>query len=73
MSEPHMKRVRIGADERYSEYYIVDEDQKFVGCTECPECGYTVRTTQKWLDVGAPFCPTDNIPLEAEKKEIDED
>lgn len=25
---------------------------------ECPECGYTVRVTQKWLDVGAPLCPT---------------
>lgn len=23
----------------------------------CPECGYTVRTTQKWLDVGPPLCP----------------
>ena len=24
---------------------------------ECPECGYVVRTTQKWLDVGLPTCP----------------
>jgi len=25
---------------------------------ECGECGYTVRTTKKWLeDVGAPHCP----------------
>lgn len=24
---------------------------------ECPDCGYTVRTTQKWLDVGTPTCP----------------
>lgn len=23
----------------------------------CPECGYTVRTTQKWLAMGAPICP----------------
>lgn len=23
----------------------------------CGGCGYTVRTTQKWLDVGAPHCP----------------
>ena len=22
----------------------------------CPDCGYTVRTTQKWLDVGLPTC-----------------
>jgi hypothetical protein len=24
---------------------------------ECPACGYTVRLTQKWLDVGLPTCP----------------
>ena len=24
---------------------------------ECGECGYTVRTTQKWIDVGLPTCP----------------
>ena len=24
----------------------------------CPQCGYTVRVTQKWLvDVGPPLCP----------------
>ncbi len=28
----------------------------------CPSCGYTVRTTRKWLDVGQPFCP-DGDPL----------
>jgi hypothetical protein len=25
---------------------------------ECEGCGYTVRTTQKWLDVAVPGCPT---------------
>jgi len=24
---------------------------------ECPECGYVVRVTQKWIDVGLPTCP----------------
>lgn len=24
---------------------------------ECPSCGYTVRTTSKWLDIGYPTCP----------------
>lgn len=24
---------------------------------ECPQCGYTVRTTRQWLDLGAPMCP----------------
>lgn len=23
----------------------------------CPEDGYTIRTTKKWLEVGLPFCP----------------
>lgn len=23
----------------------------------CPECGYTLRTTRQWLDVGVPTCP----------------
>lgn len=22
----------------------------------CPDCGYTVRTTQKWIDKGLPYC-----------------
>ena len=22
-----------------------------------PDCGYTVRTTRKWIDQGAPMCP----------------
>ena len=29
----------------------------------CPECGYTVRTTQKWIDIGLPSCPVDESPL----------
>ncbi len=24
---------------------------------ECPECGYTVRTTAKWIEAGLPTCP----------------
>jgi len=23
----------------------------------CPDCEYTVRTTQKWIDIGLPVCP----------------
>ena len=23
----------------------------------CPGCGYTVRATRKWLDIGVPACP----------------
>lgn len=28
---------------------------------ECPGCGYVVRVTQKWLDVGLPSCPCGNV------------
>jgi hypothetical protein len=31
---------------------------------ECDECGYAVRLTRKWLDVGAPICPVDNVPMQ---------
>jgi len=24
---------------------------------KCPDCGYQVRTTKKWLEVGVPTCP----------------
>ncbi|MDQ6920240.1 MAG: hypothetical protein M3256_12390 [Actinomycetota bacterium] len=30
---------------------------------ECPECGYTIRLTKKWADVGLPSCPTDGGAL----------
>ena len=27
----------------------------------CPNCGYLVRVTRKWLDVGLPTCPCGNV------------
>ena len=35
----------------------------------CPECGYTVRITRKWLEQGAPLCPTHMLPLAEEGQE----
>lgn len=32
----------------------------------CGKCGYIVRTTQTWIDVGLPICPTCDIPFEVE-------
>jgi hypothetical protein len=29
----------------------------------CPSCGYTVRLTQKWADLGLPSCPVDHDTL----------
>jgi hypothetical protein len=30
---------------------------------ECPECGYTIRLTRRWADMGLPSCPTDSAAL----------
>jgi len=39
---------------------------RMVKC-ECGVCGYTVRTTRKWLDeVGAPLCPCNHQPMKFE-------
>lgn len=29
----------------------------------CPHCGYTIRLTKKWADMGLPECPVDQTPL----------
>ncbi len=29
----------------------------------CPECGYIVRVSKKWLDAGFPICPTDHSEM----------
>lgn len=29
---------------------------RLVKC-HCPDCGYTIRTTAKWIDIGLPICP----------------
>lgn len=35
----------------------------------CPTCGYTCRTTKKWLDAaGPPLCPTHTSPMVLEEK-----
>lgn len=38
---------------------------------ECPRCGYTVRTSRKWLlQAGAPVCPVDQLPMVPEAGSI---
>jgi len=32
------------------------QSTRLVKC-KCPSCGYTVRVTRKWLEVGNPLCP----------------
>lgn len=31
---------------------------------QCTSCGYVARVTNKWLEVGTPICPADEIPME---------
>lgn len=64
-------RLKIGVDESGSDDDDGETEVSPIGGTstakpkqstrlkkcECGECGYTVRVTQKWLDVGAPHCP----------------
>jgi hypothetical protein len=38
----------------------------------CSECGYTVRTTAKWLAIGAPICPTDEVAMTADTDESED-
>ena len=30
---------------------------------ECPKCGYTIRLTKKWADLGLPSCPIEDATL----------
>jgi hypothetical protein len=30
---------------------------------ECPKCGYTIRLTKKWADLGLPSCPIEGAAL----------
>jgi hypothetical protein len=31
--------------------------KKWMWKCECTQCGYLVRTTARWLEVGPPICP----------------
>ena len=37
----------------------------------CPSCGYTLRTTARWLAVGFPTCPCGTETTLAPTKETD--
>jgi hypothetical protein len=38
----------------------------------CPACGYTIRTTAKWLDyAGAPFCPAEACREDDTQMQVD--
>lgn len=41
------------------------QSTRLVKC-QCSECGYVVRTTAKWITVGAPLCPCNEQPMSVE-------
>lgn len=46
----------------------VNQPTRLVKCVCGGVCGgYTVRTTEKWLEKGAPICPVDNIAMTANR------
>ena len=56
-TEPGDKPIILRPDDRPKKQYTR------MLRAECPECGYTIRLTQKWADVGLPTCPTDGTAL----------
>ena len=47
----------------YPEFLTPKQTTRMLKC-ECPACGYTVRTTRKWLDIAVPTCPVCLFDLE---------
>jgi hypothetical protein len=39
---------------------------------QCDGCGYTVRLTKKWAEIGAPICPVHGEPMTVEMPEEEE-
>jgi hypothetical protein len=60
---PHAKLVHSTVPKKQSTRMIL---------VKCPECGYQVRTTRKWLDVGVPTCPC-GVEMQAEEPEEPEE
>lgn len=59
---------RIGAEE--------SEKKKGPGSRmhkcECPDCGYIVRTSRKWIEVGVPTCPCGTVMVYEEPEEAED-
>lgn len=57
----------------YPQHKLADSDEKKDGIRQlkcfCPYCGYTVRTSRKWIDKsGAPYCPVFHTNEELDAK-----
>ena len=54
--DPALKRLGEYPHARLNTDKKVIQSTRMLKCV-CPSCGYTVRTTGKWLAVGLPRCP----------------
>lgn len=59
---PHAKLVHSSSPKKQTTRMIL---------VKCPKCGYQVRTTRKWLEVGVPTCPCGEVMI-AELPDTDE-
>lgn len=48
---------------------VAKQSTRMVKC-ECPDCGYTARTTRKWLEIGTPICPACRVATEPSLESI---
>jgi len=60
---PHAKLTKIGGPKKQTTRMLK---------IECPKCGYTCRTTKKWLEVGVPTCPCGEKMVADEPEEDEE-
>lgn len=59
---PKEKPCSVGIGTRGGTSRGIGSGSRLKKC-ECPDCGYTVRVTQKWIDIGLPICPTDKVDM----------
>lgn len=51
---------------------VKKQTTRMIKC-ECKKCGYTVRTSAKWLEVGLPICPCNNQHMDCKLPKGKED
>jgi hypothetical protein len=64
--EPGRGEILVPPTEPGDKPIILRPDDRPKKQAECPECGYTIRLSKRWADVGLPSCPTDGAALALE-------
>ena len=62
-AQPILDRLGPYPHKKLNYSNIKKQNTRMIKAT-CGECGYAVRLTRKWLDVGgAPICPVDHVQM----------